>query len=114
MRRSGYPTRKAALAALTRVLECERTGIWLDDTQTVADNLTGWLVDKTLTLKPTTIANYTADLTNDLIPAMGAVRLEKLNQFHVARFIDDQLSAGRGPTTLRRCVATLSVARRGG
>jgi hypothetical protein len=114
MRRSGYPTRKAALAALTRVLECERTGIWLDDTQTVADYLTGWLADKTLTLKPTTIANYTADLTNDLIPAMGAVRLEKLNQFHIARFIHDQLSAGRGPTTLRRCVATLSVARRGG
>jgi hypothetical protein len=110
MRRSGYPTRKAALAALTRVLECERTGIWLNDTQTVADYLTSWLADKTLTLKPTTIANYTAYLTNNLLPALGAVRLEKLNQFHIARFIHDQLSAGRGPTTLRRCVATLSSA----
>lgn len=94
------------LAALARVLECERTGNWLDDTQTVADNLTSWLADKTLTLKPTTIANYTAYL----IPAMGAVRLEKLDQFHIARFIHNQLSAGRRPITLRRCVATLSSA----
>jgi integrase len=45
-----------------------------------------------------------------VIPALGAVRLEKLNQFHIARFIHDQLSAGRRPTTLRRCVATLSSA----
>ncbi len=29
MRRGGYPTRRAATAALTRVLECERSGIWL-------------------------------------------------------------------------------------
>jgi hypothetical protein len=72
------PTRKAALAALSHVLECERAGVWLDDKQTVADYLTGWLADKTLTLKPTTIANYTAYLTNDLIPALGCVRLEKL------------------------------------
>jgi hypothetical protein len=27
MRRGGFPTRKAATAALTRVLECERAGI---------------------------------------------------------------------------------------
>jgi integrase len=107
MRRSGYPTRKAALS---HVLECERAGIWLDDKQTVSDYLTGWLADKALTLKPTTIANYTAYVRNDLIPALGAVRLEKLNQFHIARFIHDQLSDGRGPTTLRRCVAALSSA----
>jgi integrase len=29
---------------------------------------------------------------------------------HVARFIDNQLAAGRGATTIRRCVATLSSA----
>src|SRR6188508_3015293 len=30
LRRGGYATRKAATAALTRVLDCERSGIWLD------------------------------------------------------------------------------------
>jgi uncharacterized protein YbjT (DUF2867 family) len=44
------------------------------------------------------------------IPAFGAIRLEKLNHLHVARFIDDQLAAGRGPTTIQRLVATLSSA----
>src|SRR5690242_2176283 len=111
MRRGGgYPTRKAAAAALTRVLECERSGIWLDDRQTVADYLTTWLAEKSRTLKPTTAAVYDDYIAKDLIPAFGAVRLEKLNHLHVARFIDDQLAAGRGPTTVRRLVATLSSA----
>ena len=56
MRRGGYATRKAATAALTRVLDCERSGIWLDDRQTVADYLTTWLAEKSRTLKPTTAA----------------------------------------------------------
>ena len=110
MRRGGYPTRKAATAALTRVLDCERAGIWLDDRQTVADYLTTWLTEKSRTLKPTTAAVYTDYIVKDLIPAFGAIRLEKLNHLHVARFIDEQLAAGRGPTTIRRCVATLSSA----
>jgi integrase len=110
MRRGGYPTRAAATAALTHVLECERAGVWLDDTQTVADFLTTWLAEKSRHLKPTTAAVYHDYIANDLIPAFGAVRLEKLNHLHIARFIDDQLAAGRGPTTVRRLVATLSSA----
>lgn len=110
MRRGGHPTRKAATAALTCVLECERAGIWLDDRQTVADYLATWLAEKSRTLKPTTAANYSDYIAKDLVPAFGAVRLKKLNHLHVARFIDDQLAAGRGPTTIRRSVATLSSA----
>jgi hypothetical protein len=94
-RRGGYPTRKAATAALTRVLDCERSGIWLDDRQTVADYLATWLAEKSRTLKPTTAAVYTGYVMKDLVPAFGAVRLEKLNHLHVARFIDEQLAAGR-------------------
>ena len=56
MRHSGYATRSAARAALAKVLECERTGVQLDDTQSVADYLTGWLESKARTLKPTTVA----------------------------------------------------------
>jgi integrase len=110
LRRGGYPTRKAATAALTRVLDCERSGIWLDDRQTVADYLATWLAEKSRTLKPTTAAVYADYIVKDLIPAFGAVRLEKLNHLHVARFIDEQLAAGRSPTTIRRLVATLSSA----
>jgi integrase len=110
LRRGGYPTRTAATAALTHVLDCERAGVWLDDTQTVADFLATWLAEKSRTLKPTTTAVYHDYIVKDLVPAFGAIRLEKLNHLHVARFIDDQLAASRGPTTVRRLVATLSSA----
>ena len=73
MRRGGYPTRKAATAALTRVLDCERSGIWLDNRQTVADYLATWLAVKSRTLKPTTAAVYTGYVMRDLVPAFGAV-----------------------------------------
>jgi integrase len=110
MRRGGFTSRSDAQTALGRVLACERAGIRLDDRQTVADYLTTWLADKALVLKPTTMANYTAYLGNDLIPALGAIRLEKLSHTHITEFIHRQLAAGRRPTTLRRCIATLSSA----
>jgi integrase len=110
MRRSGFASRTQARAALGKVLEYERAGVVTDDKQTVADYLTRWLHDKARTLKPTTTARYHDYVTKDLVPALGAVRLDALNHQHVALFISDQLAAGRGPTTLRRCVATLSSA----
>ncbi|MGW1680915.1 site-specific integrase [Saccharopolyspora sp. NPDC002376] len=110
LRRSGYDTRAHALAELNRVLACERSGVAIDDRQTVADYLTDWLATKTLTLKPTTIARYTDYIIKNLIPALGEIRLEKLSHQHVTEFVHAQLDAGRGPVTLRRCIATLSSA----
>ena len=110
MRRSGYNTRSDARAALARVLECERAGVYLDDTQTVADYLVGWLDAKARRLKPTTVARYRDYLHNDLLPAFGAVRLERLTHQHVDHFVRTQLAAGRGAVTVRRCIATLSSA----
>lgn len=110
LRRGGFPTRAAAVAGLDHVLECERAGIVIDDSESVADYLDTWLHEKARSLKPTTLAIYTGYVTKDLVPALGAIRLEKLNHLHVAQFIDDQLTAGRGPTTVRRLMATLSSA----
>ena len=47
---------------------------------------------KSRTLKPTTTAVYSDYIIKDLVPAFGAIRLEKLNHLHVARFIDEQLA----------------------
>lgn len=110
MRRSGYDTRSEARAALARVLECERAGVYLDDTQPIADYLVEWLAAKARRLQPTTVARYRDYLHNDLLPAFGAVRLERLTHQHVDQFVRTQLAAGRGPVTLRRCIATLSSA----
>lgn len=109
-RRGGFATKHEAQAALTKILEYERTGLVIDDRQTVGDYLTEWMHTKALTLKPTTIANYQRYLTQDLLPSLGNLRLEALNHRHVMRFVHDQLAAGRGLTTIRRCMATLSSA----
>ncbi|TVT11365.1 site-specific integrase [Amycolatopsis bartoniae] len=110
MRRSGFATRADARAALEHVLACEHAGITLDDRQTVAEYLSHWLTGKALTLKPTTMARYTDYVTKDLVPALGAIRLEQLHHEHLAQFVKNQLDAGRGPITLRRCITTLSSA----
>jgi len=97
MRRSGYDTRSDARAALARVLECERAGVYLDDAQTVADYLIGWLDAKARRLKPTTVARYRDYLHNDLLPAFGAIPLERLTHRHVDQFVRTQLAAGPRP-----------------
>ncbi len=109
-RRGGHVSKAEAQTALGKVLEYERTGIVTDDKQTVAAYLTDWLHDKSLALKPTTAALYRDYVTKDLIPALGAIRLDALNHHQVMMFIGDQLDRRRGKTTLRRCVATLSSA----
>jgi len=109
-RRSGFATKTDAQVALSKVLEYERTGIVIDDRQTVADYLASWLRTKALTLKPTTMANYHAYVHKDLIPHIGLIRLEDLSHQHVVLYVRNQLEAGRGHTTLRRCLATLSSA----
>jgi hypothetical protein len=87
MRSSGYDTKSKALAALARVLECERVGVYLDDAQTVATYLVGWLDAKARRLKQTTVARYRDYLHNDLLPAFGAVRLERPSHQHVDQLI---------------------------
>lgn len=110
MRRGGVATKTEASAALTNVLQCERAGVSIDDTETVADYLRRWFEAKAPTRKPNTVNRYRAYLDDDLIPAFGAVRLESLNHQHVAQFIRRELDAGRGLVTLRRCITTLSTA----
>jgi hypothetical protein len=110
MRRSGYATKTEASAALGKVLECERAGVLLDDTETVAQYLTSWLDIKSRDLRPNTVLRYRDYTNQDLIPAIGAVRLERITHEYVRQLIENQLAAGRGRVTLTRCVTTLSSA----
>jgi integrase len=109
-RRSGFASKTDAAEALTNVLECEHAGILLDDTETVAHYLTGWLEAKSKTLKPNTVRRYSDYVSKDLIPAFGKIRLERLSHSHILQFVTQQQAANRGPTTLRRCVTCLSSA----
>jgi hypothetical protein len=75
-------------------------GVYLDDAQTVADHLIGWLDAKVRQLKPTTVARYRDYLHNGLLPAFDAVRLERLTHQHIYQFVRTLLAAGRGPVNL--------------
>ncbi|MFE2361078.1 tyrosine-type recombinase/integrase [Streptomyces virginiae] len=110
VRRGGFRSQDAAEQALGRFLEGEAGGYNADPSQTVAAYLNAWLAAKTLVLKPTTMARYRDYVRNGLIPAFGTLKLDQLAHRHISAFVTCQLAAGRGRTTLHRCLATLSSA----
>jgi integrase len=110
VRRGGFTTPDAAEAALRTFLEGEAGGFNADPNQTVADYLHTWLAAKALILKPTTMARYRDYVHYDLAPAFGSLKLDELRHRHITAFVTSELAAGRGRTTLYRCLATLSSA----
>ncbi|MGW3058411.1 tyrosine-type recombinase/integrase [Streptomyces goshikiensis] len=110
VRRGGFSTQDTAEQALGRFLEGEAGGYNADPSQTVAAYLNTWLQAKALVLKPTTMARYRDYVRNDLILAFGTLKLDQLAHRHISAFVTCQLAAGRGRTTLYRCLATLSSA----
>jgi integrase len=85
-------------------------GVDADPNQTVGEYLSTWLAGKRLVVKPTTFVRYRDYVHQDLVPALGRVRLDELSYAHVAAFTRDQLAEGRGRTTVYRCLGTLSSA----
>ncbi|MEV4740928.1 tyrosine-type recombinase/integrase [Streptomyces sp. NPDC049555] len=85
-------------------------GFLADPNQTVADYLTSWLQAKAMSLKPTTTVRYHHYVVDDLIPALGKVKLDDLGYGPIAAFVRAQLADGRGPVTVHRILATLSSA----
>ncbi|WP_158546741.1 site-specific integrase [Halopolyspora algeriensis] len=114
MRRSGFSGPKAAKRELNKVLDRDKRNIRQDDRQTVADYLAGWLDGKQRILKPTTYLNYERYVRLDIVPALGAIKVERLHHDHVREFVGELESAGRGAVTIRRIMATLSSALKDG
>jgi hypothetical protein len=77
MRRGGFPTRKAAEAALDRVRDRLDAGVAVDDRQTVAEYLEAWLASKVRLRAATAWSyRYAVDLWT---PRIGHIRLEHLS-----------------------------------
>ena len=83
MRRHQWTTKSAAQRALDDVLARHGAGITVDDAEWTADYLRGWLKGKRYRLKPKTAHQYAEYVHKDLIPALGAIRLERLRHEHV-------------------------------
>lgn len=111
-RKGGFTTEKAAQAALSAVLHSVNTHEYRhDDRQTVGGFLPEWLTRKAANgLRPATVAMYGRYIEQDLVPALGRLRLGDLRPTHVEGFLDGLGAAGRGATTVRRIHATLRSA----
>jgi integrase len=110
MRRSPFPTKAAAHRAKDDVLARYGAGVKVDDTELTADYLRGWLDDKRHTLRPKTLHSYREYVIKDLVPVLGAIRLEHLRHNHVAALVAQLQAAGRGAPTIRRIAGVLSSA----
>ncbi|WP_158862013.1 site-specific integrase [Leifsonia sp. AG29] len=111
-RKMGFATKaeaqKERAAALTEVT----SGRWKGhQTTAVGEYLIAWLRDRVDgKRRPSTAAMYRRYVEQDIIPALGRLRLAELRRAQVDKFIRDLERAGRGATTIRRIHATLSSA----
>lgn len=85
-------------------------GVRVDDRETVAGYLTGWLDSKRHALKPKTLHRYTEIVTKELIPVFGALPLEHLCHDHVVALVAELDAARRGAATIRYIHVVLSSA----
>jgi len=109
-RRIGFADYDEAEQALERVLQAERTGVFEEPKMSVSDYLTQWLAMREKVLRPTTFANYSENVHNDLLPVFGTMKLRDLRARHIDAWIHAQLEAGRGPMIAYRVGATLRTA----
>lgn len=108
--RRGFRTKKLAEAALQDVVARHDGGIAFDDRESTGDRLLAWLPVKQQTLKPSSAHMYGEYVRKQLVPRLGSIRLERLRHEHVQQLVDDLIGEGKGATTVRRIVATLSSA----
>ncbi|MCM2410327.1 N-terminal phage integrase SAM-like domain-containing protein [Streptomyces sp. RKAG290] len=99
VRRSGSASQDSTERALRRFIEGGADGFSADPNQTVAACLDARLTPKSLVLKPTTMARYREYVRNDLVPAFGTLKLDRLAHRHISAFVTSRLTAGRGRTT---------------
>src|SRR5689334_15996687 len=79
LKRGGFKTKSEAYNAMVEVERLARTGRFRDDHQlTVGSYLEAWLTSKSLECKPTTLRDYRRHVELELVPRLGALRLDRL------------------------------------
>lgn len=109
-RRGGFSTKREAARELAKVTARVDASVKVDDRETVAGYLDGWLRGKTHALKPKTHASYSEYVNKRIVPVLGAIRLESLRHEHVVAFVDTLAADGRGAPTIKSIVAVLRSA----
>lgn len=91
-----YPSERAAARALTLLLaRLERTPAPDPRRRTVADLLAEWLdADARLSVRPKTLRSYESCCRVQLVPALGALRIDQLTAGRVERYRTERMAAG--------------------
>src|SRR5687768_11511314 len=111
-KRRGFPTKKAAEAAMQLELHQRRAGSYIEKSpETVGELLDRWL--ETVIrhkVKPTTLEDYTFTVRKHLNPALGTIPVQALTPATVQSFYSDRIDAGIGARTVHLCHLRLSQA----
>jgi hypothetical protein len=105
----GHSTKKEAQRALTDILSRMDGGSYVEPSKlTVETFLTGqWLPAIEATIRPSTLFSYRGHVRRHLIPALGAVPLQKLNPSAINGLYASLAARGLSAATIRRVHATL-------
>jgi hypothetical protein len=113
--RNGFPTKKAAQEALSAELARFHNGAFVEPSKLTVEAflLEQWLPAVQGRLRPSTRANYQTNLQVHTIPALGALKLQRLTAPRIASFYSQLLADGRrdgkglAPKTVRNIHALL-------
>lgn len=97
LRRRGFPTKKAAAAALAEVVADQHRGTFVRPTRTTvgAYLLEEWLPAKLHTLKPSTTDAYEQLIRAYVVPAIGATPLAQIDGAALTSLYGELLATGR-------------------
>ena len=85
-----FKTQREAAKFLQKTLAAIDSGTYVEPSKmTVAQWLEAWLVEYTGDVKPYTKRAYATNIKNHIIPALGALRLEKLTPLQVQKFYNE-------------------------
>ena len=113
--RNGFPTKKAAQEALSVELARFHNGAFVEPSKLTVEAflLEQWLPAVEGRLRPSTRANYQTHLQIPILPALGALKLQRLTAPRIAAFYSELLADGRrdgkglAPKTVRNIHALL-------
>jgi integrase len=117
IRKSGFATKREAQTARNEAATALDKGTYRSPSkETLAEYIDAWLPRRERNgngLKATTARMYRRYIDADIVPTeLGRMRLSEIRRYHVAAFVDDLVTDGRGATTVRRIVAVLQSALR--
>ena len=105
------PTRATAAARLREALAARAAGMASDDSGlTVGAYLDRWLASVRDTVKDRTLLRHEGVVRRDLKPALGSVRLGRLDAMRIAALYQSKLGEGYAARTVRNMHATLHKA----